>query len=520
MDAVRVKALEISNYRAFESVGPLEFGRINVLVGANNGGKSSLLHALHLLQQGSSWSPSDVRIGSQAGASINVVLSDVAGHPILWKPQMGQSDVSVTLNIGGGLSTGVNWGPNTSGGFGQFPAEEPNHFVVPYFSRRKASGYNEDVRLRNAIAVDPSFHNLAARLARLGNPDFPSHEKYSDACREILGFVVTAIPSANGQQPGVYVSRDETIRVEAMGEGVPNIVGLLADLALAEGKLLLVEEVENDLHPTALKALLRLIVESSEVDGNQFVVSTHSNIVARHLASTADSRLFYVRTEGRGLPPLSVVNEVGPDPNARMAVLRDLGYELNDFNLWDGWIFLEESSAERIIRDHLIIWFAPQLAQRVRTMAADGNSGVEPAFDDFHRLIRFTHLEPAYRDRAWVLIDGDQGGLEIVARLRERYSGTWDLTRFRTFSQTNFEAYYPDRFDEARTAALAEPDKQARREKKRLLLEEVRTWIAGSPDEAKAEFEQSAAEVVAILRDISSELFGNNDRADGADTAF
>jgi predicted ATP-dependent endonuclease of OLD family len=330
------------------------------------------------------------------------------------------------------------------------------------------------------------------------------------ACKEILGFVVTAVPALNGSEPGVFVDSDATIPLDAMGEGVPNIVGLLADLALAQGKLFLIEELENDLHPVALKALLRLILSSAENDQNQFVVSTHSNIVVRYLASAPDSKLFYVTSEGQLLPPQATVREIGADPNERMAVLRELGYELNDFNLWDGWIFLEESSAERIIRDHLIPWFAPGLVQRVRTLSADGNTNVEPAFEDFHRLVRFTHLEPAYRGRAWVVIDGDEPGHEIIAGLRERYGATWDASRFRTLRERDFEGYYPDRFAEDRDAALAEQDRQTRRAKKRQLLERVRAWIAENPEQAKAEFETSAAEVIEVLRAIEVALFGTS----------
>jgi hypothetical protein len=112
------------------------------------------------------------------------------------------------------------------------------------------------------MAIEPTFHRLAARLARLSNPAFPGHDRYSTACEDILGFVVTAIPSDSGQEPGVFVSRDETIPLARMGEGVPNIVGLLVDLALYERKLFLMEEIENDLHPLALKSLLRMILRA------------------------------------------------------------------------------------------------------------------------------------------------------------------------------------------------------------------------------------------------------------------
>jgi hypothetical protein len=69
----------------------------------------------------------------------------------------------------------------------------------------------------------------------------------------------------------------------------------------------------------------------------------------------------------------STIKDLGTDPAARVAALSDLGYELYDFNLFDGWLILEESSAERIIRDYLIPWFVPRLT-RVRTIAAGGAS--------------------------------------------------------------------------------------------------------------------------------------------------
>ena len=105
------------------------------------------------------------------------------------------------------------------------------------------------------------------------------------------------------------------------------------------------------------------------------------------------------------LPVKAAIRLVAPTAQARLEVLRDLGYSFSDFDLWDGWLFLEEASAERIIRDYLIPWFVPKL-QRVRTLSAGGATKVEPAFEDFHRLVRFTHLEKAYENLAWVRVDG------------------------------------------------------------------------------------------------------------------
>ena len=156
------------------------------------------------------------------------------------------------------------------------------------------------MRNQFALQVSPNMQYLAAKLSRIGNSSFPGHARYDQTCNAILGFTVTAIPSESGQRPGLYLPNKETIPIDQMGEGVPNVVEFLADLALSDGKLFIVEEPENDIHPKALKALLDLIVESSK--SNQFVVSTHSNIVLRHLGAIEGSRVYNVTALPGSLP--------------------------------------------------------------------------------------------------------------------------------------------------------------------------------------------------------------------------
>lgn len=498
---MRVTSLKLNNYRSFESMEKVEFDQINVLVGPNNAGKSSILRALHLIQEGSGNIYSDVRVSTNQ-AQVIIGLKDMQGELIF--KGLGLLEISVN-------STDRNTGDiqllmfGTDGGGApvkQLPSVAPHHFVVPYLSKRKAPYYQEDVRSESVNRVSIDMSNLAAKLSRIATPGFPNHEAYREACEAILGFMVSAIPSQNGQRPGVYLPDRQTIPIEQMGEGVPNIVGLLADLALSEGKLILIEEPENDIHPTALKALLDLIVESSK--SNQFVVSTHSNIVVRHLAAAENSRLYNVTTERGKLPPIASIRSVEPTVEARLEVLRELGYTFSDFDLWDGWLILEESSAERIIRDYLIPWFAPKLS-RVRTLAVNGVNQVKPTFDDFHRMVRFTHLEEAYRDAAWVRVDGDGIGSEIIAQLKNRYS-SWKPDRFGCFSKAQFEQYYPLEFTEQIKEALAHADKKVRREAKRKLLDNVRAWLDEDELRGRKALEQSAAEIITDLKLIESQL--------------
>lgn len=493
---MRITELRVRDFRALADSGTLTLRGLNVLLGPNNAGKSSLIRALLLMQHGLPSEGSDIRLGSDralVSAQIDDPSSRIAkygpSHPKELVAILSRASLNVHVRFDGKMQE-----------IGQLPGVEPDHWIQPFLSSRKTDGYDQTVNTTTTTVVSPTLRHLPAKLARLANPAFPAHDTYCTACEETIGFVVTAIPAANGMQAGIYVEQG-SIPLEAMGEGVANIVGLIADLCLAEGKLFLLEEPENDIHPAALKALMELVRESAE--RNQFIVSTHSHIVARSLGAGPDSMLYYVRGS-KQLPPTATIEVVGDDPKARLAVLADLGYELYDFDLWDGWMILEESSAERIVVDYLIPWFAPRL-KRVRTVSAGGVSKAGPTFDDFNRLFVFTHLELQYRNRCWVIVDGDEAGNGLVQELRRRYARHWTEDRFRTWTQPDFERYYPARFAD-RVDAISLLRGQPKQAAKQTLLHEVIAWCDEDPDTAREAFESSAQDVIEVLQEIESTL--------------
>ncbi|WP_413708055.1 ATP-dependent nuclease [Ralstonia sp. Ralssp110] len=503
---MRIQHLRLRNFRSIVDSGHLALGPMNVLVGANNAGKSSVLRGLYLLQEGSGQTFADIRLGTNESI-IDITFAENTLPYLFSNLHQPEGLVRIVMRTqdrrNGNFALATS---NTNGdgerGINVIPGVDPHHLIVPYLSKRKTATFSEDVRLGTTMQVSHQMVNLAAKLSRLSNRSFPGSDEYAEACEAILGFVVTATPSDNGQRAGVYLKSREVIPIEQMGEGVPNIVALLADLTLSSGKLFLVEEPENDLHPEALKALLDLIVESSQ--RNQFVVSTHSNIVLRHLGAVEGSKVFHVSAP-KGEPPTTArIEEVENSPQARLNVLRELGYSFTDFDLWSGWLIVEESSAERIIRDYLIPWFAPKLS-RVRTLSANGTGNVEATFADFDRLMRFAHLEPIYSKAAWVRVDADPSGKEVVEKLRNSYK-TWDAAHFDCFSKEQFEHYYPAHFAEKVDQVLAIRERQPKRVAKRELLDEVRHWLDEDEERGRTALAASAKDVIEELQRIEAQL--------------
>jgi len=115
-----------------------------------------------------------------------------------------------------------------------------------------------------------------------------------------------------------------------------------------------------------------------------------------------------------------------------------------------------------------------------------------------------------YKNHAWVMVDGDPSGQKIINDLKQKYMpGGWTEDKFINFSKENFEEYYPERFSEKAQAVLAVKDKQEKRAAKKTLFDEVLAWINSGQQQAKSEFEESAAEVIAILKAIEEDLLAS-----------
>lgn len=489
---MKITSVKLVNVRCFKDEKIDLSPGINILVGNNNSGKSTIINALRLLQYGEALSTRDIRLGSDSG-NITIGMS-----PDYTKYFSGASgEFLFELEAPQGKFRGKE---GNIRGINLIPAQEPGNYIYPYLSKRKVITYSEEVNEANTNKVTGDFQFLYSKVARISNRELPSHEQYVKACDEILGFRIFTSQTPGGSKATYAVGNYDSIPLDAMGEGVANILGLIVDLCLSEENLFLLEEPENDIHPYALKALLQLIIEKAS--SNQFVITTHSNIVTKYLGAGNESKIFNILTDYENKIPTSKVFEVTTIEERRDA-LEMLGYELWDFDLYDYWLILEESSAETIVRDHLMRWFVPSLLNKLRTVATGGVQKIRSGFE----LFVYLHLQPAYKNKAWVIIDGGPDEKEIIDELIKTYvpSG-WDEGHFLQFTQHNFEKYYPESFQDRVQEILTVRSKTEKRQKKKTLLDDVVRWIKEDDDVARAAFEISAEEVINALHIIEDQV--------------
>lgn len=487
---MKINHIKLNNIKCFSLLEIHPSPGLNLFVGANNSGKSTLLNGIMMIQQDQQSFKIRKRIGANSGEAI---ISFSEGSENYFERPLTSVSINTTTWTRQGWYEGVKVleNPNIS-------QTEPKNFLIPFQSRRKVTHFNESITIQDTQVVNGTFSNLYAKVDRISNPDLPSHERFARACKEILGFKVSSVNSIAGKKAAYIIDEYEHVSIDEMGEGVANILALVVDLCKASGKCFLIEEPENDIHPKALKALLDLIIEKSS--NNQFFITTHSNVVVRYLASAPSSKLFQIQMAFDEKIPKSSILEV-TNHDDRFEVLSELGYEFHEIGVWEKWIFFEESSIESLVNQFLIPFFVPELAGKVKTFSSNGKDQIEPKFDNFNNAFVYAHLTPAYLNKAWVIIDDGESEREIIEKLRVRYS-SWDPENFIQLSRHDFEDYYPARFSD-KVSEIKTLSKNQKRSAKQLLLVNVLEWMKESPEEARLEISSSAKELIDILHKIA-----------------
>ena len=180
-----VSEIAIRNIRGFRDASLQLSKGINLLVGPNNSGKSTILKCVSMLQKRDELSPSDITLGESTAiislsfeGQIRPYLKGVR-HP-----------KKVTIDFPGGEFKLHGEGDST--GFRDIPQREPLNFIYPFLSKRKVVKYQETVNSEHAETVTGNFENLYSKIDRISNAEFlPAYTDYTGACDHIIGFRVT-----------------------------------------------------------------------------------------------------------------------------------------------------------------------------------------------------------------------------------------------------------------------------------------------------------------------------------------
>lgn len=182
---MKITTLRLAGIRCFEDTGEISLSpSCNILIGANNAGKSTLLKGI-LALQGFPFS-NDFRPASYRSFHA-ITLSDVNETDHLQNIQGGRSStMRAVRHLAGAalphqpphihLATIVN-------DAGIFSSVRPNHKIVPFLARRKAAQFSHDITLPVQQQVTGTFTNLYSRIDLVATAGHPRHEEFQRAVR-------------------------------------------------------------------------------------------------------------------------------------------------------------------------------------------------------------------------------------------------------------------------------------------------------------------------------------------------
>ena len=206
----------------------MEFSKgINLIVGENNSGKSTIIKSLYKLQGNRILGVDNIRKGAYHG-QIGIVVGDSKdyhfGKPdpkdnsVLNLPDsdehlvifnfLERTENSFYLNAKNNLLFSDSKHQHIRGfdsigrsedalQFNDFSSSEPHNFIYPFLSRRKTSHYSEATSEKASFDVSETLSSLPSKLALIVNPSHPEYHNFIKACNEILGFSIGSIPGSH-----------------------------------------------------------------------------------------------------------------------------------------------------------------------------------------------------------------------------------------------------------------------------------------------------------------------------------
>jgi ABC-type branched-subunit amino acid transport system ATPase component len=336
---VMIHSLKLNGYRGFSKFAMDGLGRINLLVGKNNSGKTSILEALMLLAVGTD--PSVLwrvvtRRGEQAipeqapGRAIQPEL-EIAhlfhGHEI----KVGAEFSIATQNQKPGRSlryrieaTKAEESPVLFAQLGQVAEEEVAASRLALKINGSPGATLPPIPLSKQMAIRQELFPHLANIARgvksdFGTPQFITTESLNvgellalwnnivltadeDRVVKALQFLDPAIERIASFNMGASVyaysgipsrggfavrmrGTESRIPIGSFGDGMWRILALAVAISRAKGNLLLVDEIDTGLHYSVMADMWKLINSAAEAFNVQVFATTHSYDCVHSLAS-------------------------------------------------------------------------------------------------------------------------------------------------------------------------------------------------------------------------------------------
>ncbi len=319
-----INAIEIDGYRGFERFEMNNLGLVNLLVGRNNSGKTSVLEALYLLT--SKGDPSamwqllwkrgeqlpeerqqdgpeldichlfhghNLQVGSKIvfaakNQSPKRLIEMEVAEPTAKDREKYSPRFPLVLHIRGSQVP-----PNTSIPISRKGGISPEFFDMPRRMRGRVSDFSDRAQFITTDSLD------ASELVKMWEKiQLTPHENIALNAMQFLDPTIERIASQSvsdrylGVNRGGFkikqTGREQPVPIGSLGDGMWRMLAMAIALSTtskgSEGGVLLVDEIDTGLHHTAMTQMWELLYNAAKQFGVQIFATTHSSDCVHSLA--------------------------------------------------------------------------------------------------------------------------------------------------------------------------------------------------------------------------------------------
>lgn len=315
-----IQSVKVERFKTIQSV-TLELDKINVLVGANNAGKSSVLQALQFatsVAQTAKLFAQNVKFNRDGIWATSVYPDQLIYSPVkdpyvlanggVLKEDITQAiKISFTEDTGESVTATFKKGKNKNLAarfegetISQHLASLENPFCM-YVPGLAGIPFEEEIRTVGAVRKIAAKGDSNTVFRNVINLLFEDQEKwvlFLDDLKAIfpaIEFKISAKPDVDGSIDVNFrlYENDPFLPIDLAGTGVLQATQIAAYVNYFKPKLLLLDEPDSHLHPDNQRALATLLVALSDRTETTIIISTHS----RHLMAALheDAKFFLVK---------------------------------------------------------------------------------------------------------------------------------------------------------------------------------------------------------------------------------
>jgi len=299
---MRIRDIEIKNFRCFKSQRLTDLRRVNVIVGENGSGKTSLMEAIFLV--GGNSPELTLRMRAQRGLGDTVLVNqDRKVTDEIWRDLFFDLDMSspilITITDSEGPSRSVVVGRPGSGAATIVPLNGKPSLTVPIEftwsvgDRPSTAGVKltpEGLVLGLAAGADvlpiSYFYSTvsaaapseaAARYSELSKQN--REDDFLKSLKQLFPFVQRLSTETNAGVVMLYAKiygLSPKIPLAVVSQGVNKLVQLLLGIEVARKGAVLVDELEDGIYFKHLPKVWACLLESARRADAQLFISTHS----------------------------------------------------------------------------------------------------------------------------------------------------------------------------------------------------------------------------------------------------